>query len=159
VENLENDGEKIKSLKNSGISGKEMYFKPILSWSKTSSSHFGIRIYRDQLFDSASPAIMLYDTAILEYVLAFLTSLGEKYLTFINPSLSTQVGDIGILPLLTAKNLEIVTNIKKLVQQNISISKEEWDSRETSWDFEKLSLIDGKDLKSVYENYCNHSYF
>jgi len=152
----ENDGEKIKSLKNSGISGKEMYFKPILSWSKTSSSHFGIRIYRDQLFDSASPAIMLYDTAILEYVLAFLTSLGEKYLTFINPSLSTQVGDIGILPLLTAKNLEIVANIKKLVQQNISISKEEWDSRETSWDFEKLSLIDGKDLKSVYENYCNH---
>ena len=152
----ENDGEKIKSLKNSGISGKEMYFKPILSWSKTSSSHFGIRIYRDQLFDSASPAIMLYDTAILEYVLAFLTSLGEKYLTFINPSLSTQVGDIGILPLLTAKNLEIVANIKKLVQQNISISKEEWDSRETSWDFEKLSLIDGKDLKSSFENYCDY---
>ncbi|WP_338933772.1 BREX-1 system adenine-specific DNA-methyltransferase PglX [Fusobacterium polymorphum] len=152
----ENDGEKIKSLKNSGISGKEMYFKPILSWSKTSSSHFGIRIYRDQLFDSASPAIMLYDTAILEYVLAFLTSLGEKYLTFINPSLSTQVGDIGILPLLMAKNLEIVANIKKLVQQNISISREEWDSRETSWDFEKLSLIDGKDLKSAYKNYCSH---
>ena len=92
----ENDGEKIKSLKNSGISGKEMYFKPILSWSKNSSSHFGIRVYRDQLFDSASPAIMLYDTAILEYVLAFLISLGEKYLTFINPSLNTQVGDIGI---------------------------------------------------------------
>ena len=43
-----------------------------------------------------------------------------------------------------------------LVQQNINISKEEWDSRETSWDFEKLSLIDGKDLKSVYENYCSH---
>ncbi|MHB9334503.1 BREX-1 system adenine-specific DNA-methyltransferase PglX, partial [Fusobacterium polymorphum] len=42
------------------------------------------------------------------------------------------------------------------VQQNIDISKEEWDSRETSWDFEKLSLIDGKDLKSAYENYCNH---
>ena len=152
----ENDGEKIKSLKNSGISGKEMYFKPILSWSKNSSSHFGIRVYRDQLFDSASPAIMLYDTAILEYVLAFLISLGEKYLTFINPSLNTQVGDIGILPLLTAKNLEIVANIKKLVQQNIDISKEEWDSRETSWDFEKLSLINGKDLKSAYENYCNH---
>ena len=152
----ENDGEKIKSLKNSGISGKEMYFKPILSWSKNSSSHFGIRVYRDQLFDSASPAIMLYDTAILEYVLAFLISLGEKYLTFINPSLNTQVGDIGILPLLTAKNLEIVANIKKLVQQNIDISKEEWDSRETSWDFEKLSLIDGKDLKTAYENYCNH---
>ena len=152
----ENDGEKIKSLINSGISGKEMYFKPILSWSKNSSSHFGIRVYRDQLFDSASPAIMLYDTAILEYVLAFLISLGEKYLTFINPSLNTQVGDIGILPLLTAKNLEIVANIKKLVQQNIDISKEEWDSRETSWDFEKLSLIDGKDLKTAYENYCNH---
>ncbi|WDF23834.1 BREX-1 system adenine-specific DNA-methyltransferase PglX [Fusobacterium nucleatum] len=152
----ENDGEEIKKLKNSGISGKEMYFKPILSWSKTSSSHFGIRFYRDQLFDSASPAIMLYNTNTLKYVLAFLTSLGEKYLTFINPSMSTQVGDIGILPLLITENLEVVENINNLVQQNIDISKEEWDSRETSWDFEKLSLIDGKDLKTAYENYCNH---
>ena len=152
----ENDGEEIKNLKNSGISGKEMYFKPILSWSKTSSSHFGIRFYKDQLFDSASPAIMLHNTDTLEYTLAFLTSLGEKYLTFINPSMSTQVGDIGILPLLTTKKLEIIENIKKLVQQNIDISKEEWDSRETSWDFKKLSLIDSKDLKTAYENYCNH---
>lgn len=46
--------------------------------------------------------------------------------------------------------------IDNLVQQNIDISKEEWDSRETSWDFEKLSLIDGKDLKTTYENYCNY---
>ena len=152
----ENDGEEIKKLKNSGISGKEMYFKPILSWSKTSSSHFGIRFYRDQLFDSASPAIMLYNTNTLKYVLAFLTSLGEKYLTFINPSMSTQVGDIGILPLLITENLEVVENINNLVQQNIDISKEEWDSRETSWDFEKLSLIDGKDLKSSFENYCDY---
>ena len=152
----ENDGEEIKKLKNSGISGKEMYFKPILSWSKTSSSHFGIRFYRDQLFDSASPAIMLYNTNTLKYVLAFLTSLGEKYLTFINPSMNTQVGDIGILPLLITENLEVVENINNLVQQNIDISKEELDSRETSWDFEKLSLINGKDLKTAYENYCNH---
>ena len=152
----ENDGEEIKNLKNSGISGKEMYFKPILSWSKTSSSHFGIRFYRDQLFDSASPAIMLYNTNTLKYVLAFLTSLGEKYLTFINPSMSTQVGDIGILPLLITENLEVVENINNLVQQNISISKEEWDSRETSWDFKKLSLIDSKDLKTAYENYCSY---
>ena len=152
----ENDGEEIKNLKNSGISGKEMYFKPILSWSKTSSSHFGIRFYKDQLFDSASPAIMLHNTDTLEYTLAFLTSLGEKYLTFINPSMSTQVGDIGILPLLTTKKLEIIENIKKLVQQNIDISKEEWDSRETSWNFEKLFLIDGRDLKIAYKNYCNH---
>ena len=152
----ENDGEKIKKLKNSGISGREMYFRSILSWSKTSSNNFGIRFYNDQLFDSASPAIMLYNTDILEYVLAFLTVLGGKYLTFINPSLSTQVGDVGILPLLIAKKLEIIDNINNLVQQNISISKEEWDSRETSWDFEKLSLVDGKDLRTAFENYCSH---
>ena len=152
----ENDGEKIKKLKNSGISGREMYFQPILSWSKTSSNNFGIRFYNDQLFDSASPAIMLYNTDILEYVLAFLTVLGGKYLTFINPSLSTQVGDVGILPLLITKKLEIIDNINNLVQQNISISKEEWDSRETSWDFNKLSLVDGKDLRTAFENYCSH---
>jgi len=50
----------------------------------------------------------------------------------------------------------IIEVIKNKSQQNIDISKEEWDSRETSWDFEKLSLIDSKDLKTAYENYCNH---
>ena len=55
---------------------------------------------------------------------------------------------------------EIDFDLKKIIKNygsmNIDISKEEWDSRETSWDFERLSLIDGKDLKSAYENYCNH---
>jgi len=70
---------------------------------------------------------------------------------FINPTLNYQIGDIKRIPIIFSEN-----TIIELVEKNISISKEEWDSRETSWDFEKLSLIDGKNLKSAYENYCSH---
>ena len=63
-----------------------------------------------------------------------------------------EVGHISNIPIIRKEN----SLIENLVEENIYISKEEWDSRETSWDFKKLSLIDGKDLKSAYENYCNH---
>ena len=72
----------------------------------------------------------------------------------LNPTLNYGAGTISNLPDADIKKHKEI--IKNKSQQNISISKEEWDSRETSWDFERLSLIDGKDLKSAYENYCSH---
>ena len=64
--------------------------------------------------------------------------------------------DFKLNTLIIEESNSLSERVKNKSQQNISISKEEWDSRETSWDFEKLSLIDGKDLKTAYENYCNH---
>ena len=80
------------------------------------------------------------------------TKIYSDLTKIINPTINLQIGDILVLPATEIKNEKF--NI--LVQQNISISKEEWDSRETSWDFKKLSLIDRKDLKTAYENYCSH---
>ena len=70
----------------------------------------------------------------------------------LNPTLHLQIGDLVKVPCFIIKN----EKFNNLVQENINISKEEWDSREISWDFEKLSLIDSKDLKTAYENYCSH---
>lgn len=36
---------------------------------------------------------------------------------------------------------EIKTEVEELVNTNISISKKDWDSFETSWDFKKHPLI------------------
>lgn len=47
----------------------------------------------------------------------------------------------------------------QLTQQNIDISKEEWDSRETSWDFTKNELIKHKSdtkIETAYSNFCNY---
>ena len=45
------------------------------------------------------------------------------------------------LPIIFPKDESIVTTINSLVEQNISLSKSDWDSFETSWDFKKHPLI------------------
>ena len=147
--NWKNEG---KDLVRGRGTNKKFYFKDGLNWSYITSSTFSTRYFPNGcLWDVAgSPYFSKYK----KYILGFLcTKVFLKLLEIINPTINVQVQDILNSPIKFTSHIYNTTN---LVQQNIDISKEEWDSRETSWDFEKLSLIDGKDLKSTYENYCNH---
>ena len=150
--NLKNNGEDIKkSGVNFRLRDSKYYFKNSITWSRITSSTIAFRKNEKVLFSDAGPSMFLDKN--LEYILGFCNSNIFKNLIIAkNPTLNFQVNDISTMPVLVLSNNYINT----LVEKNIDISKEEWDSRETSWDFEKLSLINGKDLKSAYENYCNH---
>lgn len=150
--NLKNNGEDIKkSGVNFRLRDSKYYFKNSITWSRITSSTIAFRKNEKVLFSDAGPSMFLDKN--LEYILGFCNSNIFKNLIIAkNPTLNFQVNDISTMPVLVLSNNYINT----LVQQNIDISKEEWDSKETSWDFEKLSLIDGKDLKTAYENYCSH---
>lgn len=141
-------------LKNSGnkLPSKEYYFKESISWSKVSSTNFSMRFYQKG-FIFADAGMSYFSKENLKYILGISNSkLINKFLIILSPTLNFEAGHLALIPLIYNDNKKI----KELIEENISISKEEWDSRETSWDFEKLSLIDGKDLKTAYENYCNH---
>ena len=130
-----------------------------ITWGNITSSLPSYRIkIKNSKYNSAAPTIFLLDENIyLNYLLAFLNTKFSIFCNkLINPTLSNPVGEILKLPIIFSNTIEFNENINNLVQQNISISKEEWDSRETSWDFERSSLIDDKDLKTAYENYCSH---
>ena len=160
--NWENDGYEIRNFKNS--TGKvrshnynlEFIFNEGLTWSALSSSLFSIRILpKGFLFDNSGSSLFKKDEVSLNYLLFLLTNKCiNKFLGLLNPTLNYQPGNLNKIPVIYEHFYNNKINL--LVSQNITISKEEWDSRETSWDFEKLSLIDGKDLKTAYENYCNH---
>jgi len=161
--NWENNGKDIKE--NKDIKGKKLasvrsenlYLKKSLTWSFVSSSAFGIRYSPEgTLFDNGGSSYFI-DSKNINYILGYLgTKLVFKLLMLLNPTLSFQSGNISALPIKILIKKEPKESIDNLVQQNIDISKKEWDSRETSWDFEKIFLIDGKDLKSAFENYCSH---
>ena len=130
-----------------------------ITWGNVTSLLPSYRIKRkDSKYNSGAPTIFLQNEKVdLEYLLAFLnTKFSIFCINLINPTLNSPVGEILKLPIIFPDTIENKKKINSLLQQNISISKEEWDSRETSWDFERLSLIDGNDLKSAYENYCSH---
>ncbi len=155
----ENDGYEIRSRKNSGIQGENMYFGSFLSWSKTSGSKFGIRYYEDQLFDSASPALKPKNNML--YVLGFLSSKAGYFFTrFINPTLSLQVGNVGIIPIIEEKGE--IKHTDGIVQRNILISQTDWDSFETSWDFQKHPILtykeDAKTLKGAFNNWSEFTH-
>lgn len=153
IVNYENEGEEIKNYEGTGmIKNSQFYFLEGLTWSHTTSGSFAIR-YLPQGFLFNVEAPTLYKLPDNYYYLGLLnTKITDLLFGLLNESMHYLVGDIIKLPFIFLKK-EIINFI---VQQNISISKEEWDSRETSWDFEKLSLIDGKDLRTAYENYCSH---
>ena len=159
--NWENDGYEIKNYAESlyksvtrTIKSISEYFKTSISWSKISSGNIAFRYYpKGFIFDVAGCSIFYKDENIMKYHFGLLNSkIAKICLKVISPTLNYEAGQIAILPVLEKSS----NNILRLIETIISISKEEWDSRETSWDFEKLSLVDGKDLRTAFENYCSH---
>ena len=150
--NWENDGYEIKNFKNAVVRNPSYYFKESISWSKVSSSNFSMRFYQKGLL-FADAGMSYFSNENLKYILGLSNSkLINKILSLLSPTLNFEVGHISNIPIIKKEN----TLVEKLVEENLNISKEEWDSRETSWDFEKLSLVDGKDLRTAFENYCSH---
>lgn len=61
----------------------------------------------------------------------------QQLLFILCPTLSFQIGDSFKVPYIGKNN----DYINHCVQQNINISKQDWDNHETSWDFETNPLL------------------
>ena len=74
------------------------------------------------------------------YILAFLSSKAAfAYLSVLAPTVNFQVGNIGDLPLyIDNSKKELISSI---AQENVSLSKTDWDSFERSWDFKRHPLL------------------
>lgn len=155
--NWKNDAEEIRKIPTAVIANYDYFTKEGLTWSTVSSSNFSVRDFKEGfIFDNGGCCIFSEKIIKMELLALLNTKVFNKLFSEINPTINFQSGEISKVPVIFSKNKVTRNTINNLAQENINISKEEWDSRETSWDFEKLSLIDGKDLKIAYKNYCNH---
>lgn len=120
--------------------GQDFYFSESLSWSLVSSSNFGIRYYPPGfVFDIAGSSIFPDNKSDYYYQLAFLTSVvAFNCLNLTNPTINYQAGDIKNLPL---KHIDNDSFIENITSENINISKQDWDSYETSWNFKRNPLL------------------
>lgn len=114
-------------------------FLPAITWTKISSGNISFRRQpAGFLFNDASVNAFAQNESDLLYILGFLnTNLTKGFLRILNPTLNILPGSVSSLPL---KETEIEI-INKVVSQNISISKSDWDTHETSWDFEENELV------------------
>ncbi len=139
VVNWENDGFELRNYKKAVLRNPNYYFKPCFSWSLISSSVAAFR-YKPygHLFDVAGMSCFCKDN--LNYLLALCNStVVTNILKVIAPTINYQCGDIANIPVLNApEQLSVINN---MTQQNIDMSKEDWDAFETSWDFRKHPLV------------------
>lgn len=152
VVNWLNDGEEIKENTrrtypelgdNLGwkISNEQYYYKKGITWSGITSSKCSFRVYEEGfIFDSGANGLFTYDEDMRYYIAACLNNTIALYtLGVINPTLNNGAGTIRKIPvILDEERKDIVDNF---VEDNISISKSDWDSFETSWDFKRHPLV------------------
>lgn len=138
VINWENDGQEICNYPKAYVRARNYYFREGLSWTKISSSKLGVRYApRGFIFDSAGQTVFA-DKENEMYILGLLCSCVAFFiLQIINPTINYQVGDIERMPVIQIQD----ENARNIPEDNVKISKDDWDSFETSWDFKKHPLI------------------
>ena len=150
------DQENFEILKNLGnhLPSRQLYFKQSITWGLISSSAFAPRYSPTGfVFDVGGSSGFTEDR--LNYKLGLLGSkLSLEYLHLLNPTMNYQVGDIKKIPYVEVESGEI----DEITKQCVQISSEDWDSRETSWDFKQNELIRLKSdtLEESFKNYMNY---
>lgn len=148
--NYEHNGKEVKeyaeelySTYSRTIKSISEYFKECISWSKISSGNIAFRYYpKGYVFDVAGCCIFYNDNLRMLYDIAFLNSkISKIMLETISPTLNYEAGQVANLPVAYTKNEVLKNKIIYCTKQNIQISKDDWDSFETSWDFEQHPLL------------------
>ena len=132
-----NGGENIKNCSSSAIRNKDANFKEALTWTGI-GDNLGMRYCHGGFVFLISGKGIIGDSKKLRYVLGCCCSkVATEILKATTPSLSFEVGYISNIPIKIDKE----DNILPLVEHAIAISKSDWDSHETSWDFETHPLL------------------
>ena len=145
VVNWENNGFEICNFRDENGKLKsrpqnlQYMLKEGITYTNISISSFGARYSpKGFIYDAAGSGIFCKKQEMIKYVLAFLTSIVAASITKItSPTMSFEVGQISMLPFIYQPS----ESIDDLVTKTIGVSKVDWDSFETSWDFKRSPLV------------------
>ena len=156
VVNWENDGFLIRHFKNekgkvrSRPQNTQFYFRECLSWSLITSGMASFR-YKNPGFIFDISGMSCFSDKNVKYLLALCnSSVAMAVLAVLAPTMNFQAGNIANIPVVESK--EQKQNVEKIVQENIAISKIDWDAFETSWDFSHSPLL--RQVPTIAEAFC-----
>ncbi len=147
VVNWENDGQDIKNFKfpngkqRSVVRNPNYYFREAITWSLITSGGFSIR-HRSagSIHDVSGMSAFSSSHDKLMNILGLMnTPIGNHVFKMLNPTINLQIGDFNSFPVLD----KAIDNpeINEKVTGAVAISKNDWDSFETSWNFKMHPLI------------------
>lgn len=137
VINWENDGCELRNSK-ANLRSERFYFHNAITWCSLSSGKISFR-YSDYGAISNTAGSSLYpNEKMTNNLLGLLnTKVAQYLLDIVSPTLNYSAGQVSLIPIVLSRN----SNENEYVKDNINLSKEDWDSFETSWDFKTHPLI------------------
>lgn len=135
----------------------KLKFMPSATWSLITSKP-AFRFKNCNISDIAGMSFYPYDDNLYYYLGFCNTPITDEILKLIAPTINIQAGDIARLPIIVNENYKY--EIEKCVEVCIELSKADWDSFETSWDFKEHPLVRlSKDLWDATAVGASMSYY
>ena len=147
----------MNSFKGHRHDNKQYYFMASVSWSNVSSGAPSFRYYPEGfVFSNVGDCLIAKDRKTDNELLGICNaSFTSLILSAIAPTLHFEVGQIAQIPFVNSENIVEDDNVKKL----IFISQYDWNSFETSWDFQRFTLLDpnqGAQAGDLLEDAVSH---
>src|SRR5699024_7657272 len=147
VVNWEDNGREIRAFgtedggrARSRAQNTQFYFNASVSWSKVGIGIPSFRYFpRGFLFDVAGTSIFASEDRLLQIAAICNSNVVQAMLAATCPTLNVEVGTIAQLPI-----VDISTAVTDVVRELIEIHHDDWDGKETSWNFSNLHLIAAK---------------
>lgn len=123
---------------NKGHRNPQFYFQKSAVWTKITTGNFSLRISEAGFINNDASMAIYKGSVSLELIAGLLNSkVAQYYLNLVNESLNYTTGNVSSIPYISSNDVEI----EKKVNSCIDISKTDWDSFETSWDFQHHPLL------------------
>jgi type II restriction/modification system DNA methylase subunit YeeA len=127
-----------------------LWYKKGITWGLITSNLPSFRVLPEgTTFDKGGSSIFLKDYSYYPFFLALLNSKIFLYLAnILNPTLNFQVKDVRAIPIILPDD-DAKQTLDRLVDENIKISEDDWNSFETSFHFAKHPFLRFKNFTSL----------
>ncbi|MBT2687282.1 BREX-1 system adenine-specific DNA-methyltransferase PglX [Bacillus sp. ISL-47] len=145
------------------VKNESFYFRDGITWTAISSSKLAVRFSPiGFLFSNAGMAVFSNNHDKTIALLGFLNSkISFMFSQQLSSTINFDQGIIARLPYKVNENDEINTKIKMLVNKAIHISKVDWDSYESSWNFKRHPFLSYKEdrnrLEDTFDTWVTHT--
>lgn len=140
VINWESNGHLVREFAGSVIRNPDCFFMPSITWSKISSGSIAFRFKpAGHIFDVAGTSVFSDEESLKYLQGACNSSVIMRVASMLSPTLNFEVGQIATYPIIQNEEQEPLVN--DMVDSCRELSKTDWDSFETSWDFKHNPLV------------------
>lgn len=141
------------------VVGTDYYFKPHFSWGSVVTNTLSFRYFpKGFVFDAASNSVFMKKEYNLYVLLSLSNSKVINYFSkILNPTVNFCVGDYLKIPLIL--NSKENSKIENYAKETILLSKYDWNSFESSWDFllhplAKYHVASIREAYSLWDKEC-----